>query len=559
MRLSDIQGATNWSNKSKNEGATRDPKPLKIGTKVTVPHRGRTVSGKIVRYDPGTPEGYSPMYTVYIGDYASLIVPSHEVKPIETKDMTDISSYMAEGDVISLDAHRNTVMSGEFVQWLKHNYPDMTLKEFSNPIIRNKLHKEFIDQNNKPDILEDKMSVSTLGGFPVTPLNIEQQGVDEALQIDIPQKPWDKKDLQAYLTRIKKGEKTKADRFKPIIHASNIKAITKDDANTEWDLDDLASQITTPPNSILGTNAKMAKSKKEGVITYDLTLPALNGIVVDEEASSGGEPVFVEVTTCPGAGECKTYCYPRKGGYVMFPNSSMSAARALNFLLNHPKDYMKMFDSEVKQAKARVDKAGIDLLVRIHDAGDFFSKQYYDLMMDVVKRNPDIKFYFYSKIGDVVTNPNTPPNVVNQFSPGAQSREIKKVQAARAKGQFVKNAFTLQKEFFRGLFKTNEKGKYVKDNEGRTVLASPEAWDQFKDKLASQYKIDKDSIITYDQMVKIKEPGPIGYKNKLQTDGKIVQVPEYAPPKWNVVVFPAGHGDLGAPRKDVQNQFLMFH
>jgi len=45
----------------------------------------------------------------------------HAVKTAETKVMTGISSYMAEGDVISLDAHRNTVMSGEFVQWLKHN------------------------------------------------------------------------------------------------------------------------------------------------------------------------------------------------------------------------------------------------------------------------------------------------------------------------------------------------------------------------------------------------------------------------------------------------------
>lgn len=387
-------------------------------------------------------------------------------------------------------------------------------------------------------LFEDKMNVSTLGGFPVTILNIEQEGVDEALKVDIPQKQYSKDELQAYLSRIKKGEKTKADRFKPIIHASNIKAITMDDENTEWDLDDLASQITTPPNSILGTNAKMAKSKKEGAITYDLTLPALSGIVVDEEASSGGEPVFVEVTTCPGAGECQLYCYARKGGYVMFPGSSMSAARALNFLLNHPEDYMRMFDSEVKQAKARVDKAGIKLLVRIHDAGDFFSKQYYDLMMDVARMNPDVRFYFYSKMGDIVTDINSPPNVVKQFSPGAKSKEVKTVQFAREKGQFVKDAVTLPKEFFKGLFKTDEKGKYIKDEDGRTVVKSSEAWDDFKTKLANQYKIDKDSIITYDQMVKI---------------------PEGPKPKWNVVVFPAGHGDLGAPRLDVQNQFLMFH
>ena len=37
------------------------------------------------------------------------------------------------------------------------------------------------------------------------------------------------------------------------------------------------------------------------------------------------------------------------------------------------------------------------------------------------------------------------------------------------------------------------------------------------------------------------------------------RIPEGPKPKWNVVVFPAGHGDLGATRLDVQNQFLMFH
>jgi len=53
-----------------------------------------------------------------------------------------------------------------------------------------------------------------------------------------------------------------------------------------------------------------------------------------------------------------------------------------------------------------------------------------------------------------------------------------------------------------------------------------------------QIKIDPDSIITYDQMLKI---------------------PEGPQPKWNVVIFPAGHGDRAANRLDVINSFLMFH
>jgi hypothetical protein len=388
------------------------------------------------------------------------------------------------------------------------------------------------------EIIKEAANLTKLGGFTVKPLNITSD-VEEALKLDAPQKRWDDKDLRDYLTRIKTGEKTKSDRFKPIIHGSNVKAIVKDDGTTEWDLEDLAQQIMTKPDTILGANAKMAKSKKEGAITYDLTLPALSGIVVDEEATQEqGNPVFVEITTCPGAGECQLYCYARKGGYVMFPAPSMSAARALNFLVNHPQDYMEMFDNEVKAAKERADRAGITLLVRIHDAGDFFSKEYYNLAMNVAKNNPDVRFYFYTKMGDVVTDPNSPANVVKQFSPGAKRGEVKKVELVRSAGKHVKDAVTLPKDSFRGLFKTDAKGKYIKDNEGRTIISSEQAWEDFKTKLAKQYNIDRESIITYDQMVKI---------------------PEGPKPKWNVVIFPAGHGDLGAPRLDVQNQFLMFH
>ena len=372
----------------------------------------------------------------------------------------------------------------------------------------------------------------TLGGFQVKKLNIKQQDMDEALKLDAPQDKWSRQDMQDYLTRIKTGTKTKKDKFKPIIHGSNIKAITKDTGDQEWDLADLARQITTRPRAILGTNAKMAKSKKEGFITYDLTLPALSGIVVDEDTGD-----FVEITTCPGAGECQLYCYARKGGYVMFPASSMSAAQALNFLVNHPTEYMSMFDTEVKKAKALADKNGIKLLVRVHDAGDFFSKQYYNLVIDVKNQNPGVKFYFYTKMGDIAAA-DQPEDVIGQFSPGAKSGEVKKVQFARDAGKHVKDAPTLPKEMFRDLFQTDAKGKYIKDEQGRSVVKSPEAWQEFKQKLAAEYKLDPDTIITYDQMLKI---------------------PEGPKPKWNVVIFPAGHGDLGAARLDVSTQFLMFH
>jgi hypothetical protein len=121
---------------------------------------------------------------------------------------------------------------------------------------------------------------------------------------------------------------------------------------------------------------------------------------------------------------------------------------------------------------------------------------------------------------------------------GAKSREVKKVELYRNAGKNLKGAPTIPKDMFRELFVTDAKGKYVKDEQGRTQVKSPEAWENFKQKLSTKYNIDPGSIITYDQMNRI---------------------PEGPKPKWNVVVFPAGHGDLGATRLDVQNQFLMFH
>ena len=185
-------------------------------------------------------------------------------------------------------------------------------------------------------------SSTTLGGFPVRVLHIDQQALDE-LRLDAPQRRISRDELQGYAGRIKSGTKTKRDKFSPIIHGSNIKAIVRDDGTTEWNLNDLAQQITKRPSKILGSNAKMEKSATEGEIVYDLTLPALSGIVVDEDTGD-----FVEIKTCPAAGECQLYCYARKGGYVMFPASSMSAAQALNFLVNDPTGYMAMVNKEIQ-------------------------------------------------------------------------------------------------------------------------------------------------------------------------------------------------------------------
>lgn len=368
----------------------------------------------------------------------------------------------------------------------------------------------------------------TLGGFPVKPVQVE---MDEAIKLDAPQQRWSRDELQGYADRIKTGTKTKRDKFNPIIHGSNIKGIETEDG-TEWDLDDLARQITTRPKAILGTNAKMEKSATEGEIIYDLTLPALSGIVVDEETGD-----FVEIKTCPGAGECQLFCYARKGGYVMFPASSMSAAQALNFLVNDPQGYMARVNQEISKIKTKTDKHGIQLVVRWHDAGDFFSKEYLDLAFNVAKSNPDVQFYAYTKMGDVATSGNKPANFIINFSSGAKRGEEKKIEFHKQQTQQpVKAGLTVPKDLFFDLI-AREGNKLIKDAKGRTQFKGPEALEQFKQRLAQKYQVDPSTIITYDQML---------------------DIPPSDTPKWNVIVQP-GAGDRGANRKDVINSFLMFH
>lgn len=356
------------------------------------------------------------------------------------------------------------------------------------------------------------------------------EGVEEAIKLNAPQRKIPRDELQGYADRVKTGTKTKRDKFAPIIHGSNIKAIVKDENNTEWDLDDLAKQITTRPRAILGTNAKMEKSATEGEIVYDLTLPALSGIVVDEETGD-----FVEITTCPGAGACQLFCYARKGGYVMFPASSMSAAQALNFLVNDPEGYSARVNQEIQSVKKKADKHSIQLVVRWHDAGDFFSKDYLDLAFDVARANPDVEFYAYTKIADVATA-SKPNNFIINFSSGSKRGEEKKVEFHKSAGNVVKQGVTIPKDMFFDLI-AREGVKLIKDAKGRTQFKDHDALNEFKRRLASKYNVNPATIITYDQMLAT----PVG-----------------TTPTWNVIVQP-GAGDRAANRKDVIDSYLMFH
>lgn len=93
------------------------------------------------------------------------------------------------------------------------------------------------------------------------------------------------------------------------------------------------------------------------------------------------------VSTCPNAGECLKGCYARQGFYVM---PSVRAAQEARLALALTDDFVDVIDAEIK-------RRGVKRL-RIHDSGDFFSVEYFNRWLAVIQRNPQVRFYAYTKM-----------------------------------------------------------------------------------------------------------------------------------------------------------------
>lgn len=353
---------------------------------------------------------------------------------------------------------------------------------------------------------------------------VHESVITEAPFLGATMRPFPPDQLQAYLRATKDKTKGPKDKYeKPYIHASNIEV--KDEHNKEYDLDALKKLITQRPTSILKQNEKMVHSDGTSSVFFNIGLPALKGLAVNETT---GE--FVIVDTCPGAGVCKTFCYAMKGGYVQWKASSLSTTRVLNFLLNDPDGFRHLVHLELTAAHKKFSQKGTKVVVRWHDAGDFFSPEYLDVAYKIARDFPDVDFYAYTKIAAVASS-DKPANFKINFSSGAQPSQEKLVDFARTKHSRV-----VPKELFFDLI-ARKGTSLVKDAKGRMQFASPENLEEFKRRLSHKYAVPLHSILTYDQMM--ATPVNLGHK-------------------WNVIVMP-GDGDTAANRGDVSGSYLLFH
>jgi len=345
--------------------------------------------------------------------------------------------------------------------------------------------------------------------------------VEEAKLTGVTSRKFDKDELTAYLDRIIGKSKEKQDKYqRPYIHSGNIPIVNDD--GKKYDLDALRKTFSERPAKILKQNEKMQHSDGTSSIFFNVGLPALKGLAVDEDT---GE--FIVIDTCPGAGACKTYCYAMKGGYVQWKASSLGSTRMLNFLYNDPEGFMAKLSEEIGAAEKKYGKKNTKVVVRWHDAGDFFSPQYLEMAYDVAKKHPDVDFYAYTKMASVA-QAERPDNFKMNFSQGAQGREEKKIDFVK-----TKNSRVVPKELFADALEKDENGKWQ--------YKDPEMEDKVKQRVAIKYSLKPESVITYDEMMK-----------------KPIDKDPEAKGKWNVIVKP-GDGDDAANRNDVLSSLLLIH
>jgi hypothetical protein len=395
--------------------------------------------------------------------------------------------------------------------------------------------------------------LSLLGAKEAIAQRHRDMDLDEATKLPIDQRDIGGQEFQDYMTRIagtpdidkktgqvkldKKGKekyvsgKTKQDKYRmPYIHRSSVVKYY-DPAGKRYREEDIKQALAVRPKKLLKQNEKMKHSNGDLEQFFNIGFAALVGIALDENTNN-----LIVVNTCPGAGSCKIDCFAMKGGKIQFEAAWLSDGRIITYLLNNPDGFFEQLVNEIAKEEKLGKKGGYSVTIRWHDAGDFFSPEYLDLAFKLANSLPDVKFYAYTKMANAALG-QKPANFIINWSEGAHTSQEKQVKAADPSLATTKNSRIVPTGLFQDLLIKDEKGNLVKGSEGQWQV-TPDKLPELKQRLAKEYSISANSILSYDEW-EIK-----GQKN-----------PQI---KWNVIIAP-GEPDLTANDTGVLSTLLLKH
>lgn len=93
------------------------------------------------------------------------------------------------------------------------------------------------------------------------------------------------------------------------------------------------------------------------------------------------------IVICKCAGECAGGCYAQMGAYT-YP--VVIEAQEYRLALSMSKYFVSWMNIEIRKKRRK--------RVRIHDAGDFYSVEYFNKWLRIMHENPTVQFYAYTKL-----------------------------------------------------------------------------------------------------------------------------------------------------------------
>jgi len=412
------------------------------------------------------------------------------------------------------------------------------------------LHSKMLDANKRRDsetwekLKQQYIELEKLAGKGMIP---------EATKLPIDQRDIGGQEFQDYMTRIagtpdidkktgevkldKKGKekyvsgKTKQDKYRmPYIHRSSVVKYY-DPAGNRYREEDVKQALAVRPKKLLKQNEKMKHSNGDLEQFFNIGFAALVGIALDESTNN-----LIVVNTCPGAGSCKIDCFAMKGGKIQFEAAWLSDGRIITYLLNNPDGFFEQLANEIANEEKLGKKGGYSVTIRWHDAGDFFSPEYLDLAFKLANSLPDVKFYAYTKMAGAALA-QKPANFIINWSEGAHTSQEKQVKASDPNLKTTKNSRIVPTGLFQDLLVKDAKGNLDKGSQGQWQII-PEKLPELKQRLATEYGLSANSILSYDEWA---------------TKGQ--KIPNM---KWNVIIAP-GEPDLTANDTGVLSTLLLKH
>ena len=107
------------------------------------------------------------------------------------------------------------------------------------------------------------------------------------------------------------------------------------------------------------------------------------------------------------------FCYAKKGAYIW---SNVQPAFEKRYQITKQDDFVEQMTTEI--AKKKPD------YIRVHDSGDYYSKEYLRRWLQIAAIHPDIKFYSYTNCVEMLKSVELPDNYDIIYSDSGRQKDM---------------------------------------------------------------------------------------------------------------------------------------